>query len=133
MSMQKKIVASRNNNNIINSLFRCSHTSTGDAVDKLVDYFLTKIGNPRISESVSEMEDILQKGSKLLHHNHYVVTLIKIKVRKVLQKREINRRNIVVINVSNYHNIVCVQIFSSMDFTIDWHLECLMNKKRLMK
>ena len=63
---------------------RCPHTSTGESVDKLVDYFLTKIANPRISGSVSEMEDVLEKGSKLLHHNHYVVTLIKIKVYNIL-------------------------------------------------
>ena len=59
---------------------RCPHTSTGEAVDKLVDYFVTKMENRRISESVSEMEDVLEKGTKLLNHNHYVVTLIKIKV-----------------------------------------------------
>ena len=57
------------------------HTSTGEAVDKLVDYFIAKIADPRISRSVQEMEDLLEKASKLLHHNHYVVTLIKIKVQ----------------------------------------------------
>ena len=62
-------------------MFRCSHTSTGDAVDKLVDYFLTKMANPRVSESVQEMEDALEKASKLLHQNHYIVTLLKIKVK----------------------------------------------------
>ena len=72
------------NKRFLLSFSRCPHTSTGEAVDKLVDYFLTKIANPRISESVSEMEDVLEKGSKLLHHNHYVVTLIKIKVSHVL-------------------------------------------------
>ena len=48
-----------------------------------MEYFLTKIANPRFSESVTEMEDLLEKGSKLLHHNHYAVTLIKIKVCKL--------------------------------------------------
>ena len=60
-------------------MFRCSHTSTGDAVDKLVDYFLTKMANPRISGSVQEVEDLLEKAAKLLHQNHYIVTLLKIK------------------------------------------------------
>merc|ERR1712223_1868137 len=59
---------------------RCPHSSTGEAVDKLVDYFLSKIGDPRIGNSVSEMEEILEKGAKLLSHHHYVLTLIRIKL-----------------------------------------------------
>ena len=59
---------------------RCPHSSTGEAVDKLVDYFVTKINDPRIGNSVSEMEELLEKGAKLLAHNHYVLTLIRIKV-----------------------------------------------------
>ena len=66
---------------IVNICFlRCPHSSTGEAVDKLVDYFVAKISDPRIGGSVSEMEELLEKGAKLLAHNHYVLTLIRIKV-----------------------------------------------------
>ena len=64
----------------LNLFFRCPHSSTGEAVDKLVDYFLSRISDPRIGNSVSEMEEILEKGAKLLSHHHYVLTLIRIKV-----------------------------------------------------
>ena len=58
----------------------CPHSSTGDAVDKLNQYFLAKLDNPVVSGSVDAMEDVLEKASKLLHGNHYVLTLLRIKL-----------------------------------------------------
>ena len=75
---------------IIFSSPRGPHTSTGDAVEKLVEYFMAKITSGPLSNSVQEMEDLLEKGSKLLHHNHYVVTLIKIKVPYSLDHKKIS-------------------------------------------
>ena len=58
----------------------CGHTSTFDSINKLVNYFLEKIKNPRVFNSVEALEDMLEKSARLLHPNHYVVTLVRIKM-----------------------------------------------------
>jgi len=58
----------------------CGHTSTFDAINKLVNYFLEKIKQPQVFSSVEALEDMLEKSARLLHPNHYVVTLVRIKM-----------------------------------------------------
>ena len=55
----------------------CPHSSTGSAVAKLNEYFLSKMELPEVLMSVDAMEQLLEKASKLLHANHYVLTIIR--------------------------------------------------------
>ncbi len=58
----------------------CTFVTTSSAVDKLVSYFTDKLANPMVVRSVEALEDLLEKSARLLHPNHYVVTLIRIKM-----------------------------------------------------
>ena len=58
----------------------CGHTSNFGAIDKLVSYFLEKLNQPQVRSSVEALEDMLEKSARLLHPNHYVVTLVRIKM-----------------------------------------------------
>ncbi|XP_059094035.1 uncharacterized protein LOC131889058 isoform X1 [Tigriopus californicus] len=55
----------------------CYFKTNGEAVDKLVDYFLDKIKATRI-EAVDLWEELLEKASKMFHSNHYILTLIRV-------------------------------------------------------
>lgn len=55
----------------------CAFETNGEAVDKLVDYFLDKIRGTRI-EAVDLWEELLEKASKMFHSNHYILTLIRV-------------------------------------------------------
>ena len=59
--------------NCQNTIFQ----TNGNAVDKLVEYFLVKIGSIRM-ENIEEMLDLLEKALKMFHSNHYVVTRLRI-------------------------------------------------------
>ena len=57
-------------------LFNYTQT-TGEAVDKLVEYFLSKMKSIPL-EAINQWEEILEKGKKMFHNNHQVNTLIRI-------------------------------------------------------
>ena len=56
----------------------CMKEAKLEAIHKLVSYFLEKVKHPQVSNSVEALEDMLEKATKLLHPNHYVVTLIRV-------------------------------------------------------
>ena len=58
----------------------CNHATTLEAIGKLVTYFLDKLQQPSVMGSVAALEDLLEKSARLLHPNHYVVTLVRIKM-----------------------------------------------------
>lgn len=58
----------------------CPHSSNGTAVNKLNEYFLSKIEMPEVFMSVDAMEQLLEKASKLFHSNHYILTLLRVKL-----------------------------------------------------
>lgn len=58
----------------------CGFKTTWLAIGKLVDYFLDKLDQPTVVHSVEALEDLLEKSARLLHPNHYVVTLVRIKM-----------------------------------------------------
>lgn len=56
----------------------CMKEAKLEAIHKLVSYFLEKVKHPQVSNSVEALEDMLEKATKLLHPNHYIVTLIRV-------------------------------------------------------
>jgi len=58
----------------------CGHTTNFEAINKLVSYFLEKLKQPQVRSSVEALEDMQEKSARLLHPNHYVVTLVRIKM-----------------------------------------------------
>ena len=58
----------------------CGHTTTAQAIDQLVSYFLDKLAKPSVSGSVEALEDLLEKSARLLHPHHYAVNLVRIKM-----------------------------------------------------
>ena len=58
----------------------CHKETKLEAIHKLVSYFLEKVKHPQVGKSVEALEDLLEKAGRLLHPNHYVVTLIRIKM-----------------------------------------------------
>ena len=58
----------------------CGHTTTFEAINKLFNYFMDKFKQPQVNSSVEALEDMLEKSARLLHPNHYVVTLVRIKM-----------------------------------------------------
>lgn len=51
-----------------------------EAIGKLVSYFLDKLSQPSVAGSVEALEDMLEKSARLLNPNHYVVTLVRVKM-----------------------------------------------------
>ena len=58
----------------------CGFATTLGAIEKLVSYFTDKLSQPSVVQSVEALEDMLEKSARLLHPNHYVVTLVRIKM-----------------------------------------------------
>lgn len=58
----------------------CGYATTLGAIEKLAVYFTDKLSDPRVSRSVEALEDMLEKSARLLHPNHYIVTLVRIKM-----------------------------------------------------
>ena len=56
----------------------CLKEAKQEAIQKLVVYFLDKLRQPLVKQSVDALEDMLEKAGRLLHPNHYVVTLIRV-------------------------------------------------------
>ena len=55
----------------------CGFVTTLGAITKLVNYFTDKLSQPSVVQSVEALEDMLEKSARLLHPNHYVVTLVR--------------------------------------------------------
>ena len=56
----------------------CLKEAKQEAIQKLVVYFMDKLRQPLVKQSVDALEDMLEKAGRLLHPNHYVVTLIRV-------------------------------------------------------
>ncbi len=63
----------------------CDFKTNGEAVDKLVAYFMGKIQSTPI-ERVDELLELLEKALKMFHNNHYVVTLLRINLNTAYLK-----------------------------------------------
>lgn len=56
----------------------CDNKTTSDAVEKLVDYFTDKLIDA--GDSVDKLETVLEKSATMLHPNHFVVNLTRLKL-----------------------------------------------------